>query len=1324
MRNLLNIYQAISKISSSEAPDLPLVATAWCARDNDGSYDSLLCVFGPSEDSAVIDLKRLEPRPSRNSEESSWQLCNVGSWDAPCPTPGLVCDKVLDVHYFGDERVACLVLAGGDIVVVREEPNGGQDKIEIVGSVDGGITAAAWSPDEEILSISTCGDTFILMTRSFEVLTELKFSPDDLQASKHVSVGWGKSETQFKGKRVKALYDPTVPERVDEGRLSPFDKGEVQISWRGDGAYVAVSSVETSKRRLIRVYSRDGILDSASEPVDGLEGTLSWRPAGNLLAGIQRWEGRAEVVFFERNGLRHGQFDLRLTPKEMETWALDIELKWNGDSTVLAVCFRDRVQLWTMGNYHYYLKQEFRLPTPENLSAAATLSWHPEAPLRLAISLGGMVHILGYIFSCAGGSTSPPHDLGVVAVIDGRTLKLTPLQLANIPPPMALHEVSLESEVVGVSVSQTGLRIAILRHNAIDVLKWNLKAKPKPPPSRICTVSIANEGLVRQICFVGESDLFYLCSGPSETHIIGYRLDPPNGTCIRRLAQRSDFGIARIFAGFDHKRICIQSYDGRVEQADISGDFLGFSCIARSPLRQPRRYMSLTQVETVRHEGETVAFGLTDCGDLCANDEVLVKGSCTSFMMTPAHLIFTTAQHLLKFVHITGARKWVSPFSEVFMIPQDDPEVDERCRAIERGARLIAAMPTSFSLVLQMPRGNLETIFPRAIVLAGIRRSISSEKYITAFLACRSHRVDMNILHDHAPVQFMSNIGMFIDQVRKVEHIDLFLSQLKEEDVSETMYRETLRNDVVNGNISHLADGVSGSSKVASKVNRICDGFLEALRTREATNLQNIITAHVCKSPPDLDAGLSVVARLREGGLEAVERLVEHICFLADVNQLYDHALGLYDIDLALLVAQQSQMDPREYLPFLQKLQELPESRRKFSIDNHLSRFAKALRHLYELGAIDEVKEYTVKNQLYKNALELYRYQTERLNEIMRLYADYLNNQSNFMEAGIAFEYLTMYREAMSAYRAAGLWRETLFCATQASIPAAQIKELAIALAESLYEAKDYANAARVYLDYGQDVETAARTFCKGYLFADAMRIVGIWGREDLLETVIDQGLVDGLVASTELLADCKGQLLAQVPRLRELRAKKEEDSLAYYEGTPDADAPDNISLAPSNTSTSASLFTRYTGRVGTVNTQTTHKTSKNKRREERKRARGKKGSVYEEEYLINSIGRLVDRVDSVRGGVGRLAQGLLRRRMRERALAIETALNDVINLIRGCVGEVFEPGQKVRNAAVDGQVPKLGGANGVVQDSLEEAARPREPPLVRTLERLSLLGA
>ena len=40
---------------------------------------------------------------------------------------------------------------------------------------------------------------------------------------------------------------------------------------------------------------------------------------------------------------------------------------------------------------------------------------------------------------------------------------------------------------------------------------------------------------------------------------------------------------------------------------------------------------------------------------------------------------------------------------------------------------------------------------------------------------------------------------------------------------------------------------------------------------------------------------------------DQIDTAIEHICFLADTNRLFDHALGLYDLELALLIAQQSQ---------------------------------------------------------------------------------------------------------------------------------------------------------------------------------------------------------------------------------------------------------------------------------------------------------------------------------------------------------------------------------------------------------------------------------
>jgi elongator complex protein 1 len=47
------------------------------------------------------------------------------------------------------------------------------------------------------------------------------------------------------------------------------------------------------------------------------------------------------------------------------------------------------------------------------------------------------------------------------------------------------------------------------------------------------------------------------------------------------------------------------------------------------------------------------------------------------------------------------------------------------------------------------------------------------------------------------------------------------------------------------------------------------------------------------------------------------------------------------------------------------------------------------------------LKQYAVKHSLYREALDLYKYQAEQLREMTRLYADYLYSQSNYQEAAI-----------------------------------------------------------------------------------------------------------------------------------------------------------------------------------------------------------------------------------------------------------------------------------------------------------------------------------
>jgi elongator complex protein 1 len=214
---------------------------------------------------------------------------------------------------------------------------------------------------------------FCYLPRFFDDL-----SMETLDAPIHV--GWGSKQTQFHGSLGKAAAQETNKLKA---RVSPDDDLLPRVSWRGDGTYFVVSSLspkgdsDACPHRTIRVYDRQGVLQSTSEEVAGLEHPLVWRPSGNLIVSTQRFgfdgggagrEGRHDVVFFERNGLRHGEYSLKVEQLSVKgndptsltdrQWGYKVrEMAWNSDSSVLAIWIEgdkgDIVQFWTTGNYHW-----------------------------------------------------------------------------------------------------------------------------------------------------------------------------------------------------------------------------------------------------------------------------------------------------------------------------------------------------------------------------------------------------------------------------------------------------------------------------------------------------------------------------------------------------------------------------------------------------------------------------------------------------------------------------------------------------------------------------------------------------------------------------------------------------------------------------------------------------------------------------------------------------------------------------------------------------------------------------------------------------------
>ena len=382
---------------------------------------------------------------------------------------------------------------------------------------------------------------------------------------------------------------------------------------------------------------------------------------------------------------------------------------------------------------------------------------------------------------------------------------------------MASHELVFALNVVDIVVTGSGphssnTRIAVLQSEGICLYEWKLEDRLPSKPSLIGSTVLPSDNFFQsmnqQIVFMDNHSLLVWHTGPQGSSLSTFVTD---SNTVRYNASSLQRGVRNLIAPA-----------APVMELETSSAYIVFdnndmrdaSSIFPKPEGQPplgsikiRLPKFTPRIEVMDYRRKLVpladsygngpkdadrdhfiAFGLTDNGSLYANARQLAR-NCTSFLVTPAHLIFTTTQHLVKFVHMATVEGIVTvptiyerALLKVLLeleIPPDTPETDERCRSIERGAKLITVMPSIFALVMQMPRGNLETIYPRALVLASIRQNINEKKYKKAFLACRNHRVDMNILHDHAPQIFMGDVALFVDQVKKVEHIDLFLSQLR-----------------------------------------------------------------------------------------------------------------------------------------------------------------------------------------------------------------------------------------------------------------------------------------------------------------------------------------------------------------------------------------------------------------------------------------------------------------------------------------------------------------------------------------------------------------
>jgi elongator complex protein 1 len=531
-----------------------------------------------------------------------------------------------------------------------------------------------------------------------------------------------------------------------------------------------------------------------------------------------------------------------------------------------------------------------------------------------------------------------------------------------------------------------------------------------------------------------------------------------------------------------------------------------------------------------------------------------------------------------------------------------------------------------------------------------------------------------------------------VKQINDVDDLNLFISSLKNEDVTKTVFldlwarRSTERivqsshikkettifqktkfsqmienngnvsvsqkkaidaditsNTIQNTPFSILATGdfrlpTLEAEKPQSKVNLICNKLQQAFQHLDPEKyLLCILTTYVTKNPPEVEEALKLVQQLRkkenqESESLTAEKALKYLIFLVDVNKLYDIALGMYDFELVMMVAQKSQKDPKEYIPFLSKRQNEEKYYRQYNIDKYLGRFEKALENLTQAGEqyFEECIDFIKQHKLYKKAAEIYsKNSSDNTNKhflrVMDIWGEFLFKQQQYTEAALVWSSCQQEAKALEAYVQISDWQNAISVAYKLKKSEEEIVKLGETLAQSLASLHKYKESAFIMERYCHQIDQAIQLLVTGHFWDDAIRLCYTYDKTSTVENLIHPTVLQTFEFLKDGIEDSRVRYIELYNRLVEVRYEKltkpkresvenlDEETMSQVSTSETGSVLTDVS-APSQASTLS--FRSYLSKANS-------KRTKGRKKQKQKKMSGRKGSPYEEEFLLQQINEI-----------------------------------------------------------------------------------------------------
>lgn len=1104
---------------------------------------------------------------------------------------------------------------------------------EVVGQVEGGVKCISPSPDGDLLGVITGFGQLLVMTNDWDLLYEMPLddAPEDID--------------------------------VNEPAVSSNYLNESSISWRGDGRFFATLSKSQGSlvHRKLKVWERDtGAIHSVSESKNLKGGALDWMSTGAKIAAIN--DPRDEkcsplLVFFEKNGLERGSCSISESDVSVEF------IKWNCNSELLATLLRggrhDTLKIWLYSNNHWYVKQEIRC----SKEAGAKFMWNPTKPLQLVgWNLHGEVVIYNFTWVTAVMSDS------TAFVVDGSKILVTPLSLSLIPPPMYLFSLTFPAAVrhfsfcakrcknnLAASLSDGSLCIVELpvvhMWEDFDGREFSVEAVS-------CDVefgSFMHLTLLDQHVLVGVPSSSFTKDGlPSyclqEIHLLyaeDHIVDSVTGSgwhAAMSVQHSLDGMVVGMIPGSNDRASAYIQYDGGkvveyTPKLEENGTFALVECNDMS-FSSTCLWMALAPAEF--GPKKVVICGLDDKGRLQVGRRT-VCNNCSSFAFysnaanqMATQLIVATKQDLLFIVDIADVQseQLDVKYNNFLPIPKKrNSEAGELYIQIwERGSKVVGVLHGDESaVVLQTIRGNLECIYPRKLVLTSITNALNERRFRDALLMVRRHRIDFNVIVDHFGCQaFLQYVADFVKQVNNLNYITEFICSMRNENVMLNMYKDYISLPFQEDS---KAFPVENPNIVLSKTSTILSGIRKSLEEQMAESPARelcILTTFTRSDPPALEEALRRIKVTRERELSgadnpaqlllpSAEESLKHLLWLSSPEAVFEASLGLYDLKLAAMVALNSQKDPKEFLPFLEHLEHMPAAVMRYNIDLKLQRYENALRHIVSAGdayyedSLNLMRNYP---HLFPLGLQLITSPNKRL-EVLEAWGDHLDLSKNFEDAATCYLHCSCLEKALKAYRACGNWSSVFTVAGLMKLGKDEIIQLAHELCEELQALGKPGDAAKIALDYCNDVKLGIELLIRAREWNEALRIAFLHRNEGLISEVESASLecasmlVSEFGEGLEKVEKYTARFLAVRQRRLLLAAKLQSDERSVFEDD------ETASVASSNFSEMSAYTSRSRSSAASVSSTATK--ARDLRRQ-RKKGKIRAGSPGEELALVEHL--------------------------------------------------------------------------------------------------------